>query len=246
MKARLLTHLAAPLVVALMLIPMVGTYAQQASTPPPPPPQAAPRVDLGAFTKEVMGFHFEGDQTHLAIWFPYEFFVAVALSDGTGDRASMEREMGFMRDYIPLVIQSEFEQPDGTKVFATEAELRSRAVLKLADGSEVAALTSVPPKISALLAVMRNVIQDDGGQLSRNMHVLVFPSSTRAGRKIVETSQKDILTLVLKPGGRFKEASFNWRTPFDALTRPADCPRCRAGVSAKWTYCPFCGQKLPH
>ncbi|HYN85256.1 MAG TPA: zinc ribbon domain-containing protein [Pyrinomonadaceae bacterium] len=254
MKTRLLTHVFALLVLTAVFAPQAAAHAHQQPTASDPPPASKPQqqtqgarpVDLGAFLKEVLAFRLEQDRTHLAIWIPYEFFVAAASADGTVDRAAMERDLDFLRDYIPFVIQNEYERPDGTKVYATEAEMRTRAVLKLADGSEVAPLTAVPPKLMMMLAAMRAVVQADGGRTTQNMQFLVFPSATRAGRKIVDSSQKDSLTLFIKPAGKFGEASFTWRTPFDALTGQADCPRCRSGVSSKWTYCPFCGQKLPH
>jgi hypothetical protein len=92
---------------------------------------------------------------------------------------------------------------------------------------------------------MRAVIDSEGGAGNANLHILVFSSSTKTGEKIIDTSQKASLTLLLKADTKFKERSFNWRTPFDSVTSAPDCQRCKAGVSAKWTYCPFCGQRLP-
>ena len=216
---------------------------QQAAAQQPATKQA---VDLGAFTKEIMALKIEGGQQHLVMWMPYDFFVAAGMSDGTVPRESIERELGFLKSYITMFVMSSFEKPDGTEVFASETEVRNRAALKLADGSELKALTTVPPKVGAIVSVMKAFMAQQGGADRENMHVLVFPAATPQGKTVVDTAQKDVLTLNLKPDTRFRAVTFTWRTPFDAMTSVPDCPRCKAGLSAKWSYCPYCGQKLSH
>lgn len=213
--------------------------AQQSVTPHPP-------VDVGAFTKEIMVMDFRDAQIHLAMWLPYEFFVAATLNEGKTTRAEAERDLSFLKPYITMIVQSSFDQPDGSSVYASEKEIRARAVLRLADGTDALPLDKVPPLVSATLAAMKAVIGSDGGAGNANMHIIVFSGLTKTGEKVVDTSQRAKLTLVLKADARFKERSFTWRTPFDAVTAVPDCPRCKAGVSAKWSYCPYCGQKLPH
>ena len=236
MKRRTIT-LPALALAALALLPLTAD-AQ---------PSAAQRqaVDLGAFTKEIMLLNFDGNQQHLVMWLPYEFFLAAGTADGTMTRESMEKEVGFLKSYITLFVMSSIERPDGADVYASEAEVRKRAGLKLADGTEVRPLDAVPPKLSAIVAAMKAFMAQQGGADRENMHVLVFPAATSAGKTVVDVTRKDSLHLVLKADARFRETSFTWRTPFDALTAVPDCPRCKAGVSAKWTYCPYCGQKLP-
>lgn len=205
-----------------------------------------PPVDLGAFTKEIMIMDFRDGQDHLAMWLPYEFFVAATLSEGKTTRAAAERDLDYLKPYITMVVQSSIDQPDGSSVYSSEKEIRARAVLRLADGTDALPLDKVPPLVSATLAAMKAVISSEGDAGSANMHILVFQAFTKKGEKIVDTTSKATLTLVLKADTRFKERSFTWRTPFDAVASAPDCPRCKAGVSAKWSYCPYCGQKLPH
>lgn len=208
-------------------------------------PMQRPPVDLGAFTKEIMVMDFRDGQDHLAMWLPFEFFVEAAISKGTTTKAVAEKDVEFLKPYITMIVQSSIDEPDGTSVYATEKEIRARAVLRMADGAEFLPLDKVPPMVSATLAAMKAIIDSEGGAGNANLHILVFSSLTKSGKKIIDTSQKAKLTLLLKADTKFKERSFDWRTPFDALANVPDCPRCKAGVSAKWTYCPFCGQKLP-
>lgn len=209
--------------------------------------QAAPKqgaVDLGAFTKEIMALRFDGQQQQLVMWTPYEFFLAAGMADGTTPKESVERELGFLKSFITVFIMSSSDRPDGTSLYATEAETVARAAIRLDDGTEVRPLAVTPPKVTAVVSAMKAFMAAQGGTDRENMHVLVFPATTDKGRTVVDTTRKDKLTLTLKPSPKFAEATFTWRTPFDAMTSVPDCPRCKAGLSAKWSYCPYCGQKI--
>jgi hypothetical protein len=201
--------------------------------------------DLGAFTKEIMAASFEGGQRHLAIWMPYEFFLAASTLDNMHSRQEVERDMGFLRDYIVILISASTPRPDGTDTYATEADIRRRAALKLADGAEVMPLASVPPKVAVIVAAMKTFMASQGGADRENMQVVVFPVRLSPGKSVIDTTRKDSVTLLLRADARFGERSFTWRTPFDAMTAVPPCPKCKAAMSAKWTYCPYDGTKLP-
>jgi hypothetical protein len=91
---------------------------------------------------------------------------------------------------------------------------------------------------------MKVVMASEGDPGGANMHVLVFPTKNKQGQSIVDTAQKDKLTLVLKADRKFNETIFTWHTPFDATTSVPPCPDCGESVSAKWSFCPWCGKKL--
>ncbi len=181
----------------------------------------------------------------LVILLPHDFFVAATASQ-TGKTATVvEQDLAFLKPFVTVAVQNSTEGADGRSSYLSESEVRARAVLRLADGSEIRPLTSVPPMVAATMAAMKTLIASEGDAGSANMHLLVFPSKTARGTPIIDTKQKDKLTLVLKAAGSFKEASFVWRTPFDAATSVPDCPKCKAAMSSKWSYCPYDGQKLP-
>jgi hypothetical protein len=205
---------------------------------------AAKAVDLGSFVKEIMVLKIEGETEQLALWFPYEFFIAAAMADGENSRTSAESDMAFIKPYVTIVVQANRDLPDGTEVYQTETEVRARAVLKLADGTEITPLAKTPPLLTAALAAMKSVASQQGGKDSESTYFLVFPNKTASGKAVVDERQKDMLTLLLKADKNFRATSFTWRTPFDAVVSMGDCPRCKAGLSAKWAYCPYCGQKI--
>ncbi|MDQ1559532.1 MAG: hypothetical protein QOD32_2592 [Pyrinomonadaceae bacterium] len=236
---------AALLLVAALPTPLAAQQ-QQASTPAIVHTHnaAAKAVDLGNLVKEMMVLKIEGKTQHLALWFPFEFFVAAGMDDGKNTRAGVEGEMSFLKPYVTVAVQVNRDLPDGTNLYQTESEVRARSVLKLDDGAEIAPLDKVPPMLTAALAVMKSVIAQQGGEDRASTFFLIFPNKTKTGKVAVDERQKDKLTLVLKADKNFRETAFTWRTPFDAVTSVPDCPKCKAGLSAKWTYCPYCGQKI--
>ncbi|HVF58052.1 MAG TPA: hypothetical protein VM934_18025 [Pyrinomonadaceae bacterium] len=224
--------------VLFSLIFTQAAFAQQAAAP-------EHDTDIGAFAKEVMILKMEGGQAQLAMWMPFEFFVDAAAAQSGKPRSAIESDIAFLKPYITIAVQHSLDKPDGSSLYATEAEIRSRAVLRLDDGTEIAPLTTVPPLVSVTLSALKTFIAADGGAGNANLHLLIFPNKTAQGKPVVSTTQKDKLTLTLKNHKTFRAASFTWRTPFDAATHTPDCPKCKSAMSAKWSYCPYDGQKLP-
>ena len=197
--------------------------------------------NIGNFVGEIMVLKIDSAGTQLAMWFPYEFFIAAGRAEGRVTREQVERDLGFLKPYITIVVQNKLEQPDGTSTYLSEQEVRARAALRLDDGTQVLPLDDVPPRVAATVAAMKAIFTKDG---QGNSHIIIFPNSTKQGKQIVSETQRDKLTLVLKPARKFAETTFTWRTPFDAVTSASNCPRCKAGLSAKWSYCPYCGLKI--
>jgi len=242
MRTRKLTRAA---VAALLLLAALPARLQaQQPTPAHTHNASATAVDLGNFVKEIMLLKIEGETQHLAVWFPFEFFVAVSMADGKHTRASVESDLNFLKPYVTIAVQANRELPDGTSIYQTESEVRARTSLKLEDGTEIAPLDKAPPMVMAALAAMKSVFSQQGGQDRASTYFLVFPNKTKSGKAVVDERQRDKLTMLLKADKTFRETAFTWRTPLDAVTSVPDCPKCKAGLSAKWTYCPYCGQKI--
>lgn len=202
-------------------------------------------VDMGAFTTEAMLMQIDGDQYQLAMWFPYEFYVEANLQDGSADRASIEKDTAFLKPYITIILQCSTEQEDGTSVYVAEKKVRARAVLKASDGSDILPLTNPPPMVSAAVAAMKEIMASEGDEGSANLHVLVFPNKGKDGKPLIDANNKGKLKLVLKADGKYKQTEFVWNTPFDAMKSAPPCLKCGEKVSTKWSFCPWCGEKLP-
>lgn len=204
-----------------------------------------PKVDIGAFTTEVMKMRMVGvgGQLDMAFWVPYDFFVEAGLADGKLTREQMASGCAFLKNYVPMIIVRSMDKPDGSTDYASVEQLRAAAVLRLADGTEVRALEKVPPMVSATVGAMKAVMDSEGG-VAGGMEVLVYPARDGKGRLIVDTAKRDKLTLVLKAHGKRKETLFTWHTPFDVKNPALPCGKCGEQMSIKWSYCPWCGTKL--
>lgn len=202
-------------------------------------------VDLGAFATEAMLMQIDGDQTQLAMWYPYEFYVEANLQGGDATRESVEKDAAFIKPYLTVIVQCSTDLEDGSSVYVPEKKVRSRAVLKASDGSDIMPLTDPPAMVSAAVAAMKEIMASEGDEGSANLHVLVFPNMDKGGKPLVDATKKGKLKLVLKADGKYKQAEFLWNTPFDAMKSAPPCPKCKEKVSAKWSFCPWCGEKLP-
>jgi hypothetical protein len=75
------------------------------------------------------------------------------------------------------------------------------------------------------------------------MHVLIFPNKTATNQPLASASSKGKMTLKLAKQGPFAETLFTWHTPFDAVVPEQPCGNCKEPVSAKWSFCAWCGKK---
>ena len=207
-------------------------------------PAAKSKTDLGSFVKEIMVLKMEDNQRQLAMWLPFEFFVEATLADSGKKRADVESDLAFLKPYQAVIVQCGTDKTDGTTAYASREEVRSRLVLKLDDGKEILPLEKAPPLVSAAMEAMKKIMNSEGDEGSANMHVFLFPATDADGKAYLDTTKQGKLTLVLKSNWRFKETVIVWHTPFDALTPVAPCRKCHEAVSAKWKYCPWCGEKI--
>src|SRR5207248_94508 len=117
-------------------------------------------------------------------------------------RAEIESELVFLKPFHTILLQCSLGQPDGSSIYASEREVRSRAYLRLEDGTELRPLDKVPPMVSATVAAMKSLIEAEGDAGSANTHILIFPSA-KDNKPITDPSKKGKLTLVLRADKRF-------------------------------------------
>ena len=207
------------------------------------PRQKRGKVDLGAFIGELVEINILGNQTQSAIWLPFEFYIEANRAQGKST-VQIEKEMAPLKPYLVFMVQCSIENPGSPAIYESVERLYARAVLKGKDGSETRPLTNIPGKLSARLDAIKSLMSQGPAQSASNMHILVFALNNASGDRIVNTKKRDKLTLVLNDSGAFSRTVFTWRTPFDALSEDVICPRCGETLSAKWYYCPWCGNKL--
>jgi hypothetical protein len=119
------------------------------------PASKPPATDLGAFLREIMGFKFSGERLEIAIWCPYEFFIQTSQAKGVVITEKTEKELAILKDYVVIIAQAQDKDSFGEKVFSSAKELRDRAVLRLADGTEVTPVEEPPSQITVMLKAMK-------------------------------------------------------------------------------------------
>lgn len=196
---------------------------------------------VNAMVKELLIVKSDKVQGQLAIWLPYDFFYQSALADSSKSIEENEKQIAAIKDYQVIIVECKSSSLDGT-LMQGEVAIRSRANIKMADGTMINPLEKIPESIvqpvSAIQAAMAGAGED-----ANNMHVLLFPAKTGAGKLLIDTSKREKFSLVLKADKSFSETTFTWRTPFDALNPPQPCTKCHEILSAKWDFCPWCGTK---
>lgn len=208
--------------------------AQQAERPP---------VNIGTFARELLAVNSNEKQLQFAVWLPYEFFLESAAMDPGKTRDEIAKEMVGIKPYHTVLVECKADAIDG-KFVQGDAAIRARIVLKLADGSEVSPVQNIPKDVADVASAMKQEMAQAIGETAENMNILFFPATTKDGKPIIDTQKRGTFTLVLKADKTFSEATFSWRTPFDALSTPVACPKCHELLSAKWYFCPWCGQKI--
>lgn len=226
---------------AALVIAMLCTVPGSAEDKAPDAKAAPPKVNVGSMVTEMMKMQLEGNQQQLVMWMPFEFFVACGTAQGDSwEEAS--KAMATFKDYNVVCVMREVTNADGTNTYASADQVQKSTFLRGADGEEVKPLATVPAKVSAMATVMRQSMAAQGGPQAENMRLLFFPRQSN-GKDIGSANDKGKFVIELQPVDNFEASTITYHTPFDALRPQHVCPHCKESISAKWSFCPWCGTK---
>jgi len=220
----------------LVVIAVVAAWAEERTD------SQRPGADLNAFVKECARARAANGKVQVVRWFSWEYTIASNIEEYEGNREQLEQEIRYLRPYIICMVM---RKPVGTShgVALDEADVRRAAKVLDRHGRAVAPLDQVPPEVADYLARLREAI---GRVAMAAQYVfLVFPRQDVDGNVIVDEQRRDKLTVVLQAADGYPEFRAEFRTPFDAASPPIKCPSCADDVSRKWSYCAWCGVKLP-
>lgn len=197
-----------------LLISLVHLSAQ-----PELPPQDVTKIN--AFVAETTREKSDLRQWQLALWLPFEFFQEVSNSVASKRKIAakdMEKELAVMKPYLIIIAANGVRDSTGKILFASEKQMKARAIVRLPNGASLRPIDKVPFLIPALTAGLKSGMASSklGGR-ANDVHVLVFPNKGRDSKPVVNAARRDTLTLILKPHGAFPQAIMTWRTPFKSL-----------------------------
>jgi len=227
----------AVLMMTFLLVPQSNLLA--GGTPAQGP---ASKVDFNAVLKEIMHAEIKDNQQTMAFWLPAEFFIS--MEEGQVGREIAEKNYGFLRKYLVFIVGQQLEEDDGTKIPAKKSDLLKRISLKMNNGEKFALVDNIPPKLSELLEQTRRNITANGGSMGKISSIFIFSSISDGWKTSFDIRNKNSLILSLKEGNGFKSNHFVWKTPLDSFQPAPPCKKCGEAVSAKWSFCPWCGTKI--
>ena len=92
--------------------------------------------------------------------------------------------------------------------------------------------------IDQMLQMIKPVMVNMLGPLGQNLHFILFPAKTSAGKRIAAAKEKG--TFKIKLGSK----NFKWRLPLDSLLPVKVCSGCKEECKGSWSFCPWCGKGL--
>jgi hypothetical protein len=230
------SSLRAPSYRALALVLLLATMLMGAAPAGAPAPS---KGDVGAMSTERMRMQFDANNQQMAIWMAQDFFkLCGQLSPNGGD----DEQLKLLEPYIIVAVMRSNDDRDGTSHYASEQQVHSSSVIALDNGKQLKPLDKVPPRVSVIAAAMKAGMAAKSNSAD-HMFLLFFPAKTADGKPVVDSSKKDKLKLVLDPLPNMSKTEMVWRTPFDATNPATPCKSCKEPISAKWSYCPYCGAK---
>jgi hypothetical protein len=204
---------------------------------------ARPKADINILMKELMTMKIEDNQT-FGLWMPFEVFVEMGIRPDGTNREAIEEGIDFLKKYQVIVVGMSLEEKDGTKTYATKQDLEERATLKWATGEEFPLAEKIPPRVAGVAEEFKREFATNQGEFGKNIHVLIFSTTAKDGKTLLSATKRNTLQLGFKESKEFKAVRLDWRTPFDSLTPVPPCTRCEETLSAKWSFCPWCGAKI--
>jgi hypothetical protein len=207
----------------------------------PAPTELPAKVNLGAMVTELMKMQMEGSEMDLGIWMPFEFFVEAGQTRGASAKEA-EKELSILRPYFILVTCRGNMTINNTYIYATDEEIRKQTTVVLPDGAKLTPIKSVPEDVERIAGRMKDgMSKSAGAEMAAHMSLLFFeiPAASR-----VDIADKSTVTVTFAAGNGLRETQLTWHTPFDAMNPPRPCSKCHELVSQKWSYCPYCGEKV--
>jgi hypothetical protein len=186
------------------------------------------------YLKDCLLINVKDGQQQYAAWLPLRTFLKMYAAGG-GDSGMLESKVGELKPYLMFMVENRSIDQYKNPISESAESLRSRARLRLPDGTEVKPVDRTPEGMPQS--------PPSFGALGRRGQMLIFQVGDNSTDLDLDNTPKSKLQLVLQPNETFKETVFTWHLPLELAGTPKQCTRCHNDVSGKWTHCPWCGLK---
>jgi hypothetical protein len=186
------------------------------------------------YLRDCFVVHVREGAQQCAAWLPLQTFLRMYAAGG-GTSSQLEAKVTDLKPYLMFMVENRTPDEYKNPISESAESIRSRAVLRLPDGTEVKPVDRTPEGMPTT--------PPSFGTLDRRGQLLIFQAGDNNGDLDSENAPKGKIQLVLKANPTFKESIFTWHLPLELAGTSKQCAKCHNDFSAKWTYCPFCGTK---
>jgi hypothetical protein len=186
------------------------------------------------YLKDCFVVNVQDGKQQYAAWLPLQTFLRMYAAGG-GDSAQLESKVTELKPYLMFMVENRTMDQYKNPISETAESIRSRARLRLPDGTEVKPMDRTPEGMPANAPSF--------GTLGRRGQLLIFAAGENGGDLDTEDTPKGKLQLILTATPSLNESTFTWHLPLELSGTAKDCSKCHNKFSAKWTYCPWCGTK---
>lgn len=197
------------------------------------PKRAEMPLEFFNFLKDCFIVNVSDGQHQYAAWLPLQTFVRMYAAGG-GDTAQLEPKVKDLKSYLMFVVENRTYDQFKNPISESAESLRARIKLRFPDGTEVRAVDKTPDGMPTNAPTF--------GNLGRRGQLLIFPSEGHIDLD-AENASKSKIQLILDGNDAFKASSFTWHLPLELSGTTKQCSKCHNELSAKWSFCPWCGIK---
>jgi hypothetical protein len=198
-------------------------------------------VDAKELLHQIQKLSSNNDQMEMAWWLPEEFWTEYALKGRDLTPDQLEQFLKIMRPYTMVAVMHGSIGPTGGVKYTSLDSIRASTLLIDAAKHQYAAYPDsvISSDAISFLQMMHPLLANMMGAMGENMHFLMFPATDSAGVPIAAARTKGNFTI------RMGTSDYKWHLPLDALLGTKNCPKCRQECRGSWSFCAWCGAKLP-
>jgi hypothetical protein len=159
-----------------------------------------PKADINNLMKELLNTKIEQNQTDIALWMPWEAFVEIRTQPDGHDREAIGREFEMLKSYMIIIVLSYVDRDEGSRIYANKLDFKETATLRLSTGAEFPLAVGVPPDVLAIGQAFQQFGAINRGENGKNTQVLLFSSTSRDGKNVLDPRRRNALILDYKLG----------------------------------------------
>jgi len=199
------------------------------------------KIDLIELTKQSQHIYQAEGKIVFVWWVSNDYWRVALAQSGQLAPEQIENTMETVRPYIVITVAEATVDDRARTAFKPEEDVRAEVILKDKAGVKYKPLEEddISDDMKTLINAMRPAMTGMIGPLGRNMFFLCFSAQNAKGQDIIQPDKKGSFSVVVG------DKEYKFKLPLDATVPKIICPKCKEVCSGTWSFCPWCGAKLP-